>query len=86
MGSTGAIVNKSVLIVAIDFPGGKRRRNIKMKPQLMTFIWMAIMTEIKHEVFKTTLLALHIKVMCWALSFDCFFTKLYKHIRLIGAV
>ena len=41
-------------IVAIDFPGGKRRRNIKMRAQLMIFMWRAIMTEIKHKVFKTT--------------------------------
>ena len=43
-------------IVTIDYPGGKRRRNIKMRAQLMIFIWRGIMTEIKHKVFKTILL------------------------------
>ena len=43
--------------VAIDFPGGKRRRNIKkMRSQLMIFMWRGMMTEIEHKVFKTTLL------------------------------
>ena len=41
---------------SIDFPGGKRRRNIKMRAQFMIFMWRGIMTEIKHKVFKTTLL------------------------------
>ena len=42
--------------LAIDFQGGKRRRNIKMRAQLMIFIWRAKMTEKNSKYFKTTLL------------------------------
>ena len=45
-----------IKIAAIDFPGGKHRHNIKMRAQLMIFMWRGIMREIKHKVFKTTLL------------------------------
>ena len=53
---TNLIYNMLIKIVAIDFPGKKRRRNIKMRAQLMIFMWRGIMTETKHKVYKTTLL------------------------------
>ena len=49
-----------VHFVAIDFPGGKRRHNIKMKAQLRIFIWRTITVE-KQKIFKTTLLTLELK-------------------------